>query len=144
MDNTLIDIDVGDAVELQAVSEGNYTLVCRSIETNDKGNGPYIIMRCDIVGEPTSKSVTNVMMLPQESDDPKQQNSRKLALKRACEAFGVDIGPPLDLTDFVNQEAEAYLTVEETEQYGRQNRLRRYVSGPGSSDTNRANDLALG
>lgn len=141
---TTIDINVGDAVELEAQPEGEYSLLCQDVEIRDGDNGPYLLMRLEIPEILESKGITHVMMLPTDDNDPKQRNGRKLALKRCTEAFGVDAGPPINIQDFVNQEARAYLAVEESDQYGRQNRVRRWVTGAAStSDNNRAKDLAL-
>lgn len=142
-DDAFIDIDVGDAVELQAVEEGNYNILCNDAERREGDNGPYIMLRCEIPDIMESKGITHVMMLPQQSDDPKQQNRRKLQIKRACEAFGVDYEGGFNLSDFNQQEAEAYLTVEESEEYGRQNNIRRFVNGPAEDEENRSEDLAL-
>ena len=144
MPDSFIDIEVGDAVELEAVPEGSYNVLCRDAEVREGNKGPYILLRLEIPDEMSSKGITDVMMLPQPSNDPKQQNNRKLRLRKACEAFGVSYEGGFDVQDFINQEAEAALGIEESEQYGRQNRVRRYVTGPSSSSSNRSKELSLG
>lgn len=141
---SFIDIDVGDAVELEAQPSGEYTLLCRNAEAKEGDKGPYILLRCEIPEVVESKGITHVMMLPTPDNDPKQQNSRKLAIKRCCEAFGVDYSGGFNTSDFVNQEADAYLSIEESDQYGRQNRVSRWITGPGDTENNRAEGLALG
>lgn len=144
-DDAFIDIDLGDAVELQAVDEGEYTLVCQDAELDESDAGKYVILRLEIPDVMESKRVTHVMMLPGPDDDPKQANNRKLALRDACEAFGIDwSGGGFNVSDFVNQEADGYLTVEEDEEYGRQNRVSRWTTGASTNEeTNRSEELAL-
>lgn len=143
MPDSFIDIDVGDAVELSALEEGEYNVVVRDAENDESDNGEYTILRLEVPDEMDSKTITHVMMWPQPDDDPKRENNRKLALKRACEAFGVDYEGGFDVKEFTNKEARAYLTVEESEEYGRQNNVRRWVSGPSDNGENRSEDLAI-
>jgi len=142
--DSFIDMDVGDAVELKAQPEGTYHLTCNDAEVREGNNGPYILLRLEIPDQLDSKGITHVMMLPQNSDEPKQQNRRKLSVKKCCEAFGVDYQGGFDVKDFVNQEAEAYLRVEESEEYGRQNRVSYWITGAEEEDENRSDELALG
>lgn len=143
-EETFLDVDVGDAVELEAQPEGEYNLVCNdaSIGRGDSGQR-YIMLRLTIPDIMESKGVTEILMHPEDAEDEKQRNMRKLGIKRACEAFGVDFAGGFDVTDFINKEARAYLSVEDDEQYGRQNNVARWVSGPGESEEDRSEDVAL-
>lgn len=129
-DETYINIDVGDAVELEAVAEGEYRLRCTKAEvrTSQKTGGQYLMLNLDIPEIIQSKGINHVMMFPTSDDEPKTANNRKLAIKHACEAFGVSTSQ-FQASDFVGKEAWARLAKETSDDYGEQNRVREWIRG---------------
>lgn len=130
---SFIDIEVGDAVELEPVDSGEYKVQVDDAEvgTSAKTGGDYILLRLSIPDEPLSKGLTHVMMLPTPDDDEKQQNNRKLSIKSACEALGVSHERGINVEEFIGKQGWAHLGVEESEEYGIQNRLRRWTVSSG-------------
>jgi len=141
--DTFIDTDVGDAVELEPVEEGNHTVLCNSVQGGkDKNGDRYFLLRLEVPDVMESKGFTHFLSHPADAEDEKSENRAKLALKRVCEAFGLPTSN-FDLQDLENETAEAYLTVTEDEDYGRQNRVSRWVTGSVERENNRSEDLAL-
>lgn len=143
-EETFMDVDVGDAVELEAQPEGEYNLLCNDASIGKGQSGQrYIMLRLEIPDVMESKPITEILMHPADAEDEKQRNMRKLNIKRACEAFEVEYAGGFDVKDFNNKEARAYLTVEDSDEYGRQNNVSRWVGGPSESEENRSEDVAL-
>jgi len=118
-----------DVVEPTAVPEGEYELRISEIAQDTNKNGePYILPKFDIVSEPTAKTVTKYMALPSASMDEKKLNKSKLNLKRFFEALGVDAGGGIDLDALVGETVWAMLGLEEDEQYGEQNYIKKFVA----------------
>lgn len=118
-----------DVVEPTAVPEGEYEL--RIIEVTqdlNKNNEPYIMPRFEIASEPTAKEVTKYMALPIATMDEKKLNKTKLNLKRFFEALGVDASSGVELEQLQGETVWAVLGLEESEDYGEQNFIRRFVA----------------
>lgn len=125
----LIEVNPEDAVELAALPEGEYKVKCLKAEYMEGDSWNAIKMLLEPIDHPEAKLINHMLWLPQKDDDDarRKQTSTK-RLEYACTAFGVGF-PKFQDTDFTNQEAWALLSVEETEDYGEQNKVKRFV-GP--------------
>lgn len=124
----LNDLNLNDAVEYSSVAEGEYELRILNIERKISANtgGEYIMARLEVMNEPYSKDINHVMMLPTAADDVKKKNNRLLALVRFFEAFGFDPNNVPTPEEMVGATGFAYLVEEEDNEYGKQNRIRRF------------------
>lgn len=123
--------NLDDAVEPTVVDGDNeykLRIVDCKMDTNKNGM-PYILPRFEISDEPLSKEFTRYLALPHKDMTDKKLNSTKLMLKRFFEAFGIDPNSPIDVEDLVGLEGWAILGVENSEQYGDQNYIKRFVTG---------------
>lgn len=116
-----------DSQELKSVPEGEYQVrvLSAEVKASQKTGGDYIMARLDIPSEPLSKEMNHVMMLPTNSDTEKQRNNRSLAIKNFFKAFG--FSGKVNLPEMEGATAWAILREEEDEEYGMQNRVRRFV-----------------
>lgn len=122
-------MDFDDVVEPTAVPEGEYELRISEIaQDTNKNDEPYIMPKFDIVGEPTSKTVTKYMALPISSMDEKKMNKTKLNLKRFFDAMGIDPAGGIDLDALTGETVWAVLGLEEDPEYGEQNFIRRFIA----------------
>jgi len=123
-------MNLEDTPELSTVEEGEYEVRCTDVEKrhSEKTGGDYLLLRLEIPTIPESEQITEVLMLPTENDSEKQQIRRKNAIKRAAQAFGVGISGGVETEDFIGESAWCILTEEEDEEYGMQNRVRRFVT----------------
>ena len=68
-------------------------------------------------------------MLPADADDDKRRNSRLRAVKGFYEAFEVDYTKPVESDDLQGLTGWAIVVEENSDEYGTQNRVRRFVQG---------------
>jgi len=128
---TFLDLgNLEEVPELTTLPDGSEAeLVISTIEVRVSKNtgGKFIYVIFDIVGEPNTKSITHVMMLPTDKDDDKRKNQRLRAIRHFYEAFGIPTSGSVDLSSFVGNTGWAILREEADEEYGTQNRIRRFI-----------------
>lgn len=127
---SLIDVNPGDAIPLEAVDSGEYELSIISAEIVPLKNAPeksQIALQLKIEGEPTSKPLRDWIGIPHESDDDGIKNRKLLKLKAFCESADYDYSNGIDTDDLPGMVVKAILSIENDEEYGDQNRVRRYV-----------------
>lgn len=124
---TFLDIDVSSAIEPRAVpADVEYEL--RIIEVKhgvDKNGNPYIMPRFEVINEVGAKDFTKFYGLPTNSDDAKKKNSKAWAIKALCTAFKLNANSDTDT--WAGATGWAILGVEENEQYGPQNYIKKFV-----------------
>ena len=86
-------------------------------------------MRLELADEADSKNITHIIMLPADGDDDKRRNNRLRAVKMFYEAFDVDYTKGVETEDLVGLTGWAIVVEEESDEYGTQNRVRRFVQG---------------
>ena len=128
---TFLDIDVSDAQEARAVpGDEEYNLRIVSIDQKDDKNGlPYILPRFEVPAEPTSKEFTKFIRLPYDGMSAKDLNKCKWALKSFFEAFNIPLVGERNWDDYLGNEGWAILGFEETDEWGEQNFVRKFI-GP--------------
>ena len=130
--------NLDDAVEPQAVPEGEYTVVIAdwkstedgAIVQEDKNGNPYLMPLLDVVDceeAAYAKRFSYFMGLPHDDMDSKQLNATKARLKTFFQAFGVDYGGRVDFESMIGLKADALLTVRPDTGYGEQNSVSRFV-----------------
>jgi hypothetical protein len=95
----------------------------------EKGTAEFIQLRCEIADNPKAKEITHVIMLPTENDDIKVRNdkmSRQLNFLKAC---GLDPGSVNNINEVEGCTFWAILDEKESEGYGMQNNIRKFVVG---------------
>ena len=122
-----LDMNFDDVVEpTVAPADAEYKLRILDVkEGTNKNSEPYLMPRfeiCDVVG---AKDFTKYLGLPAPSMDAKKLNNTKYALKTFMDAFGLEYAS--DPADWVGAEGWAILGVEENEQYGPQNYVKKFV-----------------
>lgn len=128
---SLIDVNPGDAKELEAVPAGEYELSVTSAEVVPLKNDPdkeQIALSFKIEDEPTAKSLRDWIGIPHSSDDEATKNRKLLKLKAFCESADYDYADGIDTDLLPGMVVKAMLTVQNDETYGDQNRVTRYVA----------------
>lgn len=128
---SFLEVNLTDVPELTTVPEGEYEVNCTKAELRDSRSGDKMVMLyLEVVGEPTSKDITMPIMLPRKEDTEKQRIRSLGRLKEACQAFGVQFDADgFDVGEFQGATAEAFLDEKETEEYGTQNNVKRFITG---------------
>ena len=121
----ILDYNLEDVPELKAVAPGEYSLTIINVEEKvDKNGNPGILVMMKIADE-EAKSVTTWLSLPGDDDEVEVKNRKLRNLKRFLECFSLTL--PLEVSDMVGSEGWAILRLEDDEEYGEQNRIKRFL-----------------
>jgi hypothetical protein len=122
-------LDFSGVYEPETVAEGEYQLKVLDAEmkTSTKTGGEFIMVKMGISNNPKAKDISHVMMLPTQKDDPKQKNNRLSNIQNFFKACGVD--NVQNINELVGCTPWAILVEEETPEFGKQNRVKRFVVG---------------
>lgn len=128
---SFLDFDLGNVPELNALPDGEYELRILACEVkNSQAGNPMVSISFDVPAEVTSKGIHHTLMLPTQADDEKKRNGRLRGLKGFCDAFRIDYQNGITLDEsVVGLTGWAILGIESSEEYGDQNRVRRFVAG---------------
>ena len=127
---SFIDVKPNDAKELEVVPDGEYELAVISAELAESKSKPgqqQIALSFSIQGVVNAPVVRHWLQLPHASDDDATTNRKLLRLKQFCDAFDYDASNGLDTEDLTGLTGTALLSVENNEEYGDQNRIKRFV-----------------
>lgn len=130
-EGTFVNLGLDDAQELKAVAAGEYQVrvMEAKVATSKNTGGQYLQLRMEILNEPLTKDISHVMMFPTDADDDKKKNNRKLAIRNALQAFGVDTSKGFNPQDLEGANGWAILVEEDSDEYGKQNRVKKWVTG---------------
>jgi len=129
---SLLDIGEGvaNAPEPKAVpADEEYKLRIISVTQDlDKNQHPYLLPRLDIAGQPLSKDFTKFIGLPHDELDEKQLIRARFNLRIFLECFGLPTSGQIDLENMVGKTGWAILGLEENEQYGEVNYVKKFIA----------------
>jgi hypothetical protein len=123
--------DTPDPIVLEADTEAELRVIdCKYNKKPEKNNGnPYLMIRFEVIDEPLAKDISKFFALPCSGVDVKKNEQNKRTLKYFGEAFGIDFNRPFEDEDLVGLEGCCILGYENTDQYGEQNFIKRFVTG---------------
>ena len=127
---SFLDLNFDDVVEPRTVDpDTEYKLRIIDVrEGIDKNQNPYLMPRFEILDEVGAKDFTYFMGLPNASMDAKRLNNAKYKIKTFMDAFGLAYNSD-PTSDWVGSEGWAILGMEENDQYGPQNFIKKFVKG---------------
>lgn len=131
-------VNVDDAQEPK-VMDNNSEVKVRILDvktgTSEKGDlsgMDYLSVRLEVVGEPLAKDFNKFLWVPSkelESIDRKKFERARYEMKTFMQAFEIDPARPGDPEDdWAGLEAWAVLGVQESEEYGKQNSVKKFVT----------------
>lgn len=128
-----LDIDTSDAQEPTAVEDGEYKIRITGylkkdgkIVREDSNGNKFFMISFDIPSEPTSKGFSKFFGLPSDSLDAKKNNSNKWELECFKRAFNLT---EINFSSMIGREGYAILTRVETQEYGAQNNIKKFITG---------------
>ena len=126
---SFLDMDFSDVQEPTAVAgDSEYKIRVVDVrQDTDKNGNPYLLPRFEVPDEPAAKEFTKFFRLPHEGLDAKQMNSAKYQLKVFFDAFDIDPASLQQPEDLIGAEGWAILGLEETEQWGDQNYIKKFI-----------------
>lgn len=130
---TFYELALEDVPELEVLPDGEYRvqITDASIGSSDKTGGDYLLLRLEVPSEELSKEFTDVFMFPTSEDSAKQRIKRLSRIKQFCNAVGYDssLNGGIETEELIGLEGWAYLTTEESSDYGEQNRVKKWEEG---------------
>jgi len=127
---SLLDIDVSSAEEPKVVpADEEYKLrILDATIDRDKNDEPYLLPRFEVVDEPLAKDFTKFLRLPHDGLNEKQLARVQWNLKLFLEAFDLPTKGRLDPEDLKGKVGWAILGIEDNEQYGEQNYVKKFIA----------------
>lgn len=122
-----LDMNFDDVVEpTVAPADAEYKLRILDVrEGNDKNGNPYLMPRLEILEVVGAKDFSYFLSLPNETMDAKKLNNTKYRLKCFLDAFKLPYSS--DPQEWPGSEGWAILGIQEDEQYGEQNYIKKFV-----------------
>jgi hypothetical protein len=129
---TILDVDTSDAIEPQAVEEGEYKIRITGFRKDSDGNivrtsdsgFKYFLVVYDIPEVAASKNFSQIFSVPTDSMEPKQLNGAKWALESFKRCFGVS---EINFDAMIGREGYALLGLKDDPEYGEQNVVKKLV-----------------
>lgn len=128
---SLIDVNPGEAKELVAVESGEYEVSVLGAELKESQNKPgnmMIELSLRVEGEPLAKPVRDWLQLPNSNDDEGTKNRKLLKLSSFCKCMDYDYSSGIETDDLPGLSGRVILGLESSDEFGDQNRVRRYLS----------------
>lgn len=122
-------LDLGDlsgVPEEHTKPEAEYEMRITVFEKREKDKGPYLYLIFELIEDPLAKNVQHVMMLPKPGDDEKTRLRKLRAVKNFYTAFSIPTSGSVNFAEYVGNTGWALLGEKEDEEYGMQNRVRRF------------------
>lgn len=124
-------MNLEDTPELTTVEDGEYKVRCEDASFHESKAGNKSVRLVLTVPEvPEAETIYEYLTIPNpEKHDERTIIRMKNAIKDACEAFGVPFDARgFDIEHFEGAQAWAVLGEQESEEYGTQNTVRRFVT----------------
>jgi hypothetical protein len=129
-ERTMLDLKIDDAVEPKVVpADEEYVLRIVSAGVTKSDKGVYLIPRFEVQGEPYSKEFTHPFRTDFENMSEKDANNAKFRLSQFFNCFRFNYrGGEFDPADQLpGLQGPAILGVKETDEYGEQNFVKKFV-----------------
>lgn len=94
----------------------------------DKNDTDFVLPRFEVADEPLAKDFTKFLGLTKDGMDEKRKVRNLHALKVFCQAFGIDMMRAYEPEDdWPGEEGWAILGVEDSEEYGERNYVKKFI-----------------
>ncbi len=123
--------DLTGVPDEKTVPAGEYELRLLKVELKqqkpEKGNGQFLRCLFDIPAEADAKLVNHTLMLPSASDDERTRNNRLRNIRDFHTAFDIPLSGRVNYEEVIGNTGWANIREEESEEYGMQNSIRRFM-----------------
>lgn len=114
-----------------AVPAGEHLLTLVDCEVRqqkpEKGSGKFIIAQLEVSNDPDAKLITQVMMLPSTADKERKVKNRLRNIGDFYKTFSIPSSGPVRFSDYLGNQGWATLTIENSTEYGDQNKIGRFI-----------------
>jgi len=125
----ILDVETENAPEFKSLPDGTEceVRILKAEIKNSKAGDPMLALRLDIPEEPYAKDINHFIMLPSTHDDEKQKAQKQNRLKEFKAAFSLPPVGAISTDDMESSKAWAILGEEESQEFGKQNRIKRFI-----------------
>lgn len=127
---SILDINFNDVPEISAVPEGEYQVSVLDAEMKEKDDGEtrYLVLRFEVVGKPDALDIVHSQFIARKGDTEKRRIQRLNTLRKMLKCLGVATDGPIQLENLLSKTGWVVLSEEENPEYGRQNRIKQFVT----------------
>lgn len=131
MSSFILDVNSNDVPEFITLPDGSEVelRIVSADMKNSKAGDPMLALRLDIPAEPLVKDINHFIMLPNNKDTEKQSAQKLNRVKEFKAAFGLPAIGGIAKEDMEGAMGWGILAEEESEEYGKQNRVKRFIVG---------------
>lgn len=126
---SFLDVETEGAPEFTSLPDGTEVqlrLLNAEIK-NSKAGDPMLAIRYDVPEYPYAKDINHFIMLPNNDDDAKRKAQKQNRLKDWKAAHDLPPTGPISIDDMEGAKAWAILGEEDSQDFGKQNRIKRFV-----------------
>lgn len=133
-----ISVDTSQAIEMGPVDAGEYKVqvlnaTYKQADPSAENQWKGISLMLDLPDEVSADVFNHMVWIPDESNQEPKRFARTMSdFKKFKAAFGFAETEVFTVEDLKGKTAWAYLTVKDDSEYGPQNRIQRWISGPAS------------
>lgn len=123
----ILEIVNAEIPELEAVPDGEYKVEITNVEEKmDRNQRPGYRVTLRVVDKPNTKRITHWVSMPVEGDDEDKANAKGRQVQAFAKAFKIKSDDPKEWEGLV---ADVALVLENSAEYGDQNRVKRFIVG---------------
>lgn len=125
----ILDVETEGAPEFKSLPDGTEVQLrlLKAEIKNSKAGDPMLALRYEVPSEPYATDINHFIMLPTGSDDEKRKAQKQNRLKDWKAAHGLPAAGPISTDDMEGSKAWAILGEEESQEFGKQNKIKRFV-----------------
>lgn len=127
----ILDVPTENAPEFKTLPDGSEVeiRIVSAEMKNSKAGAPMLALRLDVPAEPYVNDINHFIMLPTNSDDEKTAGRKLNRLKDFKAAFRLPAAGSIASEDMEGATAWAILGEEDSPDFGKQNRVKRFLAG---------------
>ena len=127
----ILDVKTDDAPEFHTLPNGSEVelRIVAAEMRNSKAGDPMLALRMDAPIDPIAKDINHFIMLPNSKDTEKQSAQKLNRLKEFKACFKLPATGPIAEEDMIGATGWAILAEEESEEFGKQNKVKRFIVG---------------
>ena len=124
----ILDYNLDDVPDLVVAEEGEHLLTVLNVahHDSDKNGNPFLMVLFSVGDAENTKTVSHFIGLPGGKDSKPEADDKLRRLGYFCDAFNISL--PIDVAEMEDKQGSAILKISEDEEYGEQNKIRRFVA----------------
>lgn len=123
----IIDLNVEDVKPAEPVEEGEYTVTIKTAEVMRSKKNRLMVRLIFDTDNPEADSIFHYLMMVEEGDAPNTKKLFERNIAAFLDAFELPRAGQLDVTEWIGLTAQAFVIVDESEEHGTSNKIKRFL-----------------